>query len=89
MAYPQFELGNVRMSFVNSENHTQRVERISRLTFGYLQELIERDLSHFGSDRVIDYLEIPPIPVSFDTMDDEAIARVSATGIYRVLLGVV
>jgi hypothetical protein len=33
----------------------------------------------------IDYLEVGPIHVSFDTMDDDTIAEVGATEIYRAL----
>ena len=85
MAFPRLEFGEVRLSFTNGENHTQRTERIARLTFEYVQEMMERELQHLGSN-VINHLEVPPIQVSFETMADETIARLSAEGIYRALL---
>lgn len=86
MAFPRLEFGEVRMSFTNGENQTQRTERIARLTFEYVQEMMERELQHLGADVFIEYLEVPPIQVSFETMDDETIAKVSAEGIYHALL---
>jgi hypothetical protein len=86
MSYPSVEIGEARMALVNGENHSPRMENISQLAFAYVQQLMERELQHLGAEVTIAHLEIPPIQVAFDTMDDEAIARASAEGIYRALL---
>jgi hypothetical protein len=87
-AYPRVEMNDVRLSFVNAENGSQRAENLSRLICAYVQELLERELQHLGAAMTIEQLEVPAVPVSFDTMDDEAIARACATEIYRALLSV-
>ena len=86
MAYPRLEFGEVRISFTNSESQAQRTERISQLTFRYLQELMERESQHLSPGANINHLQVPVIEVSFETMDDETIARLSAEGVYRALL---
>ncbi|MGH7597038.1 MAG: hypothetical protein ACREOI_11845 [bacterium] len=85
-AYPRVEMKDVRLSFVNGENDSQRAENISRLIFAYVQELMERELQHLGAEMTIEQLEVPAVRVSFGTMDDEAIARASATEVVRALL---
>ncbi len=85
MAYPRLEIGEVEMSFTDGGDDTARMERVVRLTFACLQELT-RPLQHLGSGSTIERLEVPTVEVSFETMDDETIARLSATEIYRALL---
>jgi hypothetical protein len=85
---PRLEINEVRLSLTNGHGHESRAERISRLTFEYVQELMERELQHLGSDVVIDHLEVPAVQVCLDTMDDETIARAGASGIYRALFAV-
>lgn len=86
MVYPRLAFGEVRMSITSSEDHAERVERISRLIFEYVQQMMVRELQHLDSNMVIEHLEIPPIQVSFESMDDEAIAQASTAEIYRALL---
>ena len=86
MDYLQVELNDVRMSFKNGHNYSHRTERISELTFAYVKEMIERELLHLGADMVVEHIDVPPIQVSFQNMDDESIAHMCATGIYRALM---
>lgn len=86
MDHASMEFGEVHLSFANSAADGPRAERIARLTFEYVQEVLESTLSHLSSNVVIEHLEVPVIEVSFETMDDETIARASAAGIYRALL---
>lgn len=88
MAYPRVELGEVRMSFTNGENNAPRAQYIAQLTFAYVQQLLERELQHLSAEVAIDRLDVPAVPVSFEIMDDETIARASAEGIYRAVLQV-
>lgn len=82
----QLEFGQVRMSFQNGGSQPERAERISRLVFERLQQMLERERQHLGSSPVIDHLEVPPIDVSLETMDDQTIAGQCAEVIYRSLL---
>lgn len=86
MSDARIEFGEVRMSFANSEQHTQRAENISRLTFQYVQRQMERRVSRLPASRQLNYVDVAPVHVSFDTMDDDGIARASAHEIYRAIL---
>jgi hypothetical protein len=66
-------------------NPGRRAERIGKLTFDYLRELMERELQHLGADVTLAHLAVPPIQLSLEAMDDEAVARACAEGICRVL----
>lgn len=88
MIYPRIEFNEVNISFSGIEDHTKRSEHISRLIFHYLQNLMERELQHLGSDILVDRLDVPLIEIPFETMDDETIARLSAEGIRRAILQV-
>jgi hypothetical protein len=85
VAYPQLELGEARISFANSEKHSERARRIAGLIFERVGELIERDLQHLQSNITLDHLEVRPVHVAFDEMDDEGIAQAGAAEIYRAL----
>lgn len=80
------EIEEVNLSVTNGETDRQRLEQITHSTFEHLQHLITRELQHLGMNTVINDLEIPPIYVSFGSMDDKMIARTAANEIYRVLL---
>jgi hypothetical protein len=86
MSQQRIEISEVRMSFVNGENHEQRIERISRLTFEHVQKMMDGRMSQILEPAHFNYLSVGPVHVSFDAMDDEAIAHASATEIYRALL---
>jgi hypothetical protein len=72
------------MVFNNADIYKHRTLHIARLTLTYVQELIEE--AHLNSDIVVEHLEVPPVQVAFDTMDDESIARLCAQGIYRAII---
>lgn len=82
----QFEFGDVRIAFVNGEKYASRTGHISQLTFGYVEELLKRDLQHLAASVELETLVIAPVEVSFDTMSDEKIARLSAAEIHRAVL---
>jgi hypothetical protein len=86
MSQQRIEIGEVRMSFVNGEDQEQRTEHISRLTFEHVLRLMGGRISGLSRLAHVNYLSVGPIHVSFDAMDDEAIARASAAEIYRALL---
>jgi hypothetical protein len=87
MANPQMEFGEVHMAYTNAETHAGRAEHISRLTLAHVGRLVTLRLGRPRADVRVERLRVPPIHVSFDTMDDEMIARTSAEEIYRALLG--
>ena len=86
MNHGAMEFGDVAISFAGTECDSGRAENISRLTFEYVQQLLERSLQQIGADVEINRLEVPAILVSFETMSDEAIARASADRIYHALM---
>ena len=83
------ELGVARLTILDGGRHEPRAARIAQLTFDYVRELLEREMQHFGADLTLSQLDVPPIHVSLDTMDDEAIAQVSAEAIHRALLAAI
>lgn len=80
------EIGEAGLTIINGGAHAPRAERIARLTFDYVRELMEREVQHLDGDLSIERLETPPIQVTLDTMDDEAVARLSAAAIHRALV---
>jgi hypothetical protein len=86
MNCPRLELCEVSLSIVNGGRHAERASRISELTFEYMQELIDREFQHLDSNVTIGRLSVPPIEVALESMDDEAVARAAARGIYRALI---
>lgn len=82
---PNLEIGAVNLTILDGGHHSARAERIARLTFDYVRELMERELQHLGADLIIERLNVPPIELTLDTMDDEAVARASAEAIYRAV----
>jgi hypothetical protein len=81
------EFGEVRMSFGGGRADAARAEAISRLTFEHVERMLTPALRRLSRDRLVRHLSVGPVQVSFETMDDEAIARASASEIYRALLG--
>ena len=88
MVLPRLEISDVRIAFNTNAVDARRTERIAQMTFLYLQERLQRELQHITSGGTINYLEVPAIEVSFEAMDDETIARLSAETITRALLQV-
>lgn len=83
------ELGTVRLTILDGGGHESRAARIARLTFDYVRELLEREVQQLGADVTLAQLDVPPVRVSLDTMDDEAVARASAEAIHRALLAAI
>lgn len=79
-------INDVQMSFAGADGYGSRGEAIARLMFDYLRDLIERELQHLDADVVVDRLDVPPLTVSFATMDDDCIARAGAASIHRALI---
>jgi len=75
----------VRISCACGADDAARAERIARLTFEYVRELLGRELQHLSTDVDIELLEVRPVRVSFASMSDETIARTSAEEIGRAL----
>lgn len=86
MPLSRIEFEEVRMMFTGSEEYRQRAERIARLTFDFVRELLRRDAQSLAADMDIELLEVAPVNVSFERMNDETIARRGATEIHRALL---
>ena len=86
MGQNEFAIGKVRMSFTGGEAPAERTERIARLTFHHVHRLMDSTLRKMNESVELNYLNVGPIGVSFDSMDDETIAVESATQIYRSVL---
>lgn len=89
MPHARVEIDEVRMLFADSEEHEWRARRVAQLTFSFVRELLRRDAQSLGANVEISRLEVGAINVSFETMDDETIARRSASEIHRALLNAV
>jgi len=79
-------VNSVHMSMTGADGYESRGEAIARLMFDYVRDLVERELQHLDADVVVDRLDVPSVHVSFDTMDDDCIARAGAASIHRALL---
>jgi hypothetical protein len=86
MNSPNLEIGDVRTSYQGGVMPGPRAERISRLTFESLQQMVDNDLNGFARDYTVEHLAVPPIQVAFNEAPDETIAQTSAEAIYRALL---
>lgn len=86
MAEPIVELGEVRVSLDDKDADVQRAERIARLLFTHLRELIEREHLHLRADTELSRLVVPPVAVPGGAESDDALARAGAEGVYRALV---
>src|SRR6185503_2544998 len=80
------EIGEASLTIVNGSGNSMRAERIARLTFDYVRELMERELQHLNRDVSLAGIDVPPIEVNLETQDDDAIARAGAEAIRRALI---
>jgi hypothetical protein len=62
----------------------ERAERISRLIFCHLEEMLGPGCFRAGAPRALPHLRVPSLEVDW-TLADDAIARDGATWIYRWL----
>ncbi len=84
----KMEVGEIRMSYAGGgERSPERTENISRLTFEHVEQLMSPTLRRLQDERLVKNLSVGPVHVSFETMDDDTIARTSALEIYRAILG--
>jgi hypothetical protein len=83
------ELGVMRLTIVNGGGHEARAACIAQLTGGRLRELMEHEMQSLGADLSLAQLDVPPVRLSLDTMDDEAVARAGAEAICRALLAAI
>jgi hypothetical protein len=86
MGQNELAIGEVRMSFTGGKAQAERTERIARMTFDHVHRLMDTTLRNMNESIEINYMNVGPIGVSFDSMDDETIAAESATRIYRSVL---
>jgi len=80
------ELGVMRLTIIDGGVRDARAARIAQLTSVYLRELMGHEMQSLGADLSLAQLDVPPVRLSLDTMDDEAVARAGAEAICRALL---
>ena len=81
----QLELGALRLMILNGGGHELRASNIAQLLCSHLRELLEREMQDLGADVTLADLDVPPVQVSLDSMDDEAVARAGAEAVWRAL----
>ena len=86
MAQQELSIGEVRMSFSGGDAPPERAQRIAQLTFGHVHRLMDDRLRKLNENIELNHLNVGPIRVAFDSMDDETIAVESAMEIYRSVL---
>jgi hypothetical protein len=89
MGVGNLEVGEASLMIVNGGGNVVRAERIARLTFDYVRELMERELQDLTHDVSIAGLDVPPIEVNLETQNDEAIARAGAEAVRRALIAAI
>jgi hypothetical protein len=80
----RLELNEVRMTFSAGAEHAGRAERVSRLAFEYLSELLADWRGDPDSEVEVGRLVVE---ASLDSSSDESAARAAAAEIYRALTG--
>jgi len=53
------EIGEASLTIVNGSGNSMRAERIARLTFDYVRELMERELQHLNRDVSLAGIDVP------------------------------
>ena len=79
------EVQEVRFLLENGALNHERAQRIARLTFEFAHEFLVSDLEGLAADLDLDWVIVNPVHASFETMDDETIARASAAEIRAAL----
>ena len=80
------ELEVMRLTILDGGDCERRAANIAQSMCSQAHEMLERALQSLGADVTLAQLDVPPVQVSMDTMDDETIARAGAEAIYRALL---
>jgi hypothetical protein len=86
MGDQRIELGMMRLTILNGAGHEPRAASIAQLMCSHVRQLLEREMQNLGADVELAKLDVPPVQVSLDAMDDETIARAGAEAICRALL---
>jgi len=89
MSDQQVELGVVRLTILNGGDCEQRAANIAQSMCSQAYEMLERALQSLGADVTLAQLDVPPVQVSMDAMDDEAIARAGAEAIRRAVIAAI
>ena len=77
------------MTILNGGDCEQRAANIAQSMCSQAYEMLERALQSLGADVTLDQLDVPPVQVSMDDMDDEAIARAGAEAIRRAVIAAI
>jgi hypothetical protein len=83
------ELGVMRLTIIDGGGNEARAARIAQLACAHLRELMEREMQDLGAEISLAQLDVPPVHLTLDTMDDEAVAQAGAEAIYRALLAAI
>ena len=77
------------MTILNGGDCEQRAANIAQSMCSQAYEMLERALQSLGADVTLAQLDVPPVQVSMDAMDDEAIARAGAEAIRRAVIAAI
>ncbi len=83
----RLELNEVRMTFSGGAEHAGRAERVSRLAFEYLSELLADWRG--GPESEVEVGRLVVEASLDDESNDEQAARAAAAEIYRALVGAI
>ena len=89
MFLSRVEFGEVCWVLVNGGADEERAERIARMAFEFVRELLLKDVQRMDVSVSLDDVRVNPVHVSLETMDDETIARAGALEIHRALLNAI
>ena len=77
------------MTILNGGDCEQRAANIAQSMCSQAYEMLERTLQSLGADVTLAQLDVPPVQVSMDAMDDDAIARAGAEAIRRAVIAAI
>jgi predicted secreted protein len=83
------ELGVMRLTILNGGDYEHRAANIAQSMCSQVYEMLERTLQSLGADVTLAQLDVPPVQVSMDAMDDETIARAGAEAIRRAVIAAI
>jgi predicted secreted protein len=83
------ELEVMRLTILNGGDCEHRAANIARSMCSQAYEMLERALQSLGADVTLAQLDVPPVQVSMDAMDDETIARAGAEAIRSAVIAAI
>jgi predicted secreted protein len=89
MSDERVELGVMRLTIFNGGDCEHRAANIAQSMCSQAYEMLERALQSLGADMTVAQLDVPPVQVSMDAMDDETIARAGAEAIRRAVIAAI